>query len=242
MILAIASVVKDHASGEKGIAERNKAKLREIVGARQQRLIDLGEILIDEVNHELDRRARKRRGVQRVELIDAEVARDVMCAVASDILLARAPRKDNLMNALLSWISWQDELATIRVPNVEVKNRSTDDEDLVIPLGPNESRRLRLYLDKVRPRALRHDDKANPFLFPAQGPTVGPAQFSLRRTDRTAHAAHEKGRRHPDEPASLSPSRRMDLAQEGSGSPARCAAPARAQEPRDHASTLCRDR
>jgi integrase len=115
----------------------------------------------------------KRRGVQRVELIDAEVARDVMCAVASDILLARAPRKDNLMNALLSWISWQDELATIRVPNVEVKNRSTDDEDLVIPLGPNESRRLRLYLDKVRPRALRHDDKANPFLFPAQGPTVG---------------------------------------------------------------------
>jgi hypothetical protein len=58
-ILAIASVVKDHASGEKGIAERNKAKLREIVGARQQRLIDLGEILIDEVNHELDRRARE---------------------------------------------------------------------------------------------------------------------------------------------------------------------------------------
>jgi integrase len=172
-IQAIASIVKDHASGEKGIAARNKAKLREIVGGRQQRLIDLGEILIDEVNQELDRRARKRPGVRRAELIDPELARDVMCAVASDILLARAPRKDNLMRGRLSWISWQGELATIRVPNVEVKGWSADDPDLVIPLGLNESRRLRLYLDKVRPKALRNGDEANPFIFPAQGPTIG---------------------------------------------------------------------
>jgi integrase len=173
-VLTVASIIKDHASGEKGIAKRNKAKLREIVGGRQQRLIDLGEILIDEVNTELDRRARRARGTARTDLIDAELARDVMCALASDILLARAPRKENLLGALLSWISWRDDLATIRVPNVEVKMRGEDDPDLVIPLGPNESRRLRQYLDKIRPKALMEGDEANPFLFPAQGPTVGP--------------------------------------------------------------------
>ncbi len=173
-VLTVASIIKDHASGEKGMAKRNKAKLREIVGGRQQRLIDLGEILIDEVNTELDRRARRARGTARTELIDAELARDVMCVLASDILLARAPRKENLLGARLSWISWLDDLATIRVPNVEVKMRGEDDPDLVIPLGPNESRRLRQYLDKVRPKALMEGDKANPFLFPAQGPTVGP--------------------------------------------------------------------
>ncbi|MCR9150287.1 MAG: site-specific integrase [Rhodobacteraceae bacterium] len=172
-IEAIASLIKDHASGEKGIAKRNRAKLREIVGARQQRLIDVGEILIDEVNAELDRRARRCRGVLRKDLIDAELARDVMCVVASDILLARAPRKENLVGIRLSWISWQDDLAAIRVPNVEVELRNVDDPDLVIPLGPHESRRLRLYLDKIRPKALRPGDATNPFLFPAQGPTVG---------------------------------------------------------------------
>jgi hypothetical protein len=170
-VVAIASIIKDQPSGEKGISKRNKAKLREIVGGRQQRLIDLGEILSDEINAELDRRARRARGVARTDLIDAELARDVMCVVASDILLARAPRKENVTGIQLTWISWQDEFATIRVPNVEVKMRTADDPDLVIPLGPNESRRLRLYLDKVRPRALREGDGANPFLFPAQGPT-----------------------------------------------------------------------
>ncbi|GAD57700.1 hypothetical protein MBELCI_3752 [Limimaricola cinnabarinus LL-001] len=164
----IAKTISDHAVGEKGIARRNKDKLRQIIGHRQQRLLDLGEILIDEVNTELDRRVRKKRGARRLDQIDTELARDVMCVLASDILLARAPRKANVAGAKLSWISWRGDLATITVPNVELKMRTSDDPDLPIPLGENESRRLRLYLDKIRPKALRAGDQRNPFLFPAQ--------------------------------------------------------------------------
>jgi hypothetical protein len=63
----------------------------------------------------------------------SELARDVMCAVASDILLARAPRKENVLGIRLPWISWQGDGATVRVPNVEVKMRTSDDPDLCDP-------------------------------------------------------------------------------------------------------------
>lgn len=187
----IARTIRDHAAGGKGIARRNKDKLRQIIGGRQQRLLDLGEILIDEVNAELDRRVRRKRGARRLDQIDTELARDVMCVLASDILLVRAPRKANVTWAMLSWISWRGDLATITVPNVEVKMRTSDDPDLPIPLGENESRRLRLYLDKIRPRALRAGDDLNPFLFPAQGsrvdqdqPFVGLLERLMRHTKR----------------------------------------------------------
>lgn len=175
-ILEIAAMVKDYAAGGKGISRRNKAKLRQIVGGRQQRLIDLGEILINEVNDELERRVRKKPGEKRLDHMDPELARDVMCVLASDLLLARAPRKENVLRARLSWISWRGGLATVTVPNVEVKMRTSDDPDLPIPLGASESRRLRLYLDKIRPKALREGDGHNPFLFPAQGSSSGPDQ------------------------------------------------------------------
>lgn len=173
---AIALMIADYTSGEKGISRRNKSKLREIVGQREQRLLDLGEILINEVNTDLDRRTGKRSGAARLRNITAENARDVMCAVASDILLARAPRKANVTGIELSWIAWHEEMATITVPNVAVKGRTIDDQDLRIPLDENESRRLRLYVDKIRPKALRAGDDFNPFLFPGQGPSVGPNQ------------------------------------------------------------------
>ncbi|CTQ33928.1 site-specific integrase [Jannaschia rubra] len=188
---SIASTIKDYAAGGKGITKRNKDKLRQIIGDRQQRLLDLGEILIDEVNAELDRQARKKRGASRLEYLDIEMVRDVMCVLASDILIARAPRKANVTRAKLSWISWRGELATITVPNVEVKMRTSDDPDLPIPLGENESRRLRMYLDKIRPKALRKGDELNPFLFPAQGssverdqPFVGLLERLMRHTHR----------------------------------------------------------
>lgn len=187
----IAATIKDYSAGGKGISRRNKDKLRQIIGEKQQRLLDLGEILIDEINAELDRKVRKKRGAQRLEQVDAVLARDVMCVVASDILLARAPRKANVTRARLSWISWRGDRATITVPNVEVKMRTSDDPDLPIPLGENESRRLRMYLDKVRPKALRKDDKLNSFLFPAQGssvdlnePYVGLMERLMRHTHR----------------------------------------------------------
>jgi hypothetical protein len=170
----IVVTIRDHAAGGKGITRRNKDKLRQIVGGKEQRLLDLGEILIDEVNAELDRRVRRKRGGKRLDQVDTELARDIMCVLASDILLARAPRKANLTWAKLSWISWRGDVATITVPNVEVKMRTNDDPDLPIPLGENESRRLRLYLDKIRPKALRVGDELNSFLFPAQGGIVDP--------------------------------------------------------------------
>jgi integrase len=171
-IREIAAIIGERTTTERGIARRNKAKLRELVGNRAQALIDLGDILIDEVNREVDRRARRSRGVARKDLLDVELARDIMCAVASDIFLARAPRKENVLGIRLPWISWRGDRATIRVPSVEVKGRTSDDPDLVIPLGPNESRRLRLYLDKVRPLALQEGEETNPFLFPAQRQTI----------------------------------------------------------------------
>ena len=161
-----------------------------IIGQREQRLLDLGEILITEVNAELDRRVRRKPGRKRLEHLDAELARDIMCVLASDILLARAPRKANVIGIMLSWISWRGDLATITVPNVEVKMRTSDDPDLPIPLGEHESRRLRMYLDNVRPKAIRPGDELNPFLFPAQGSKVEldrPFEGLLERLMRHTH-------------------------------------------------------
>jgi len=186
----IASTIKDYSAGGKGISRRNKDKLRQIIGESQQRLLDLGEILIDEVNAELDRRVRKQRGAHRLEQVDADMARNVMCVLASDILLARAPRKANVTRARLSWISWRGDLATITVPNVEVKMRTSDDPNLPIPLGMNESRRLRLYLDKIRPKALRAGDERNPFVFPAQGSSMDPDQPYIGLMERLMRHTH----------------------------------------------------
>ncbi|UWR32682.1 site-specific integrase [Sulfitobacter sp. W027] len=189
-IRAIAATVSDYSAGDKGIAKRNKDKLRQIIGARQQRLLDLGEILVDEINSKLDQRARKQRGTPRLELFDTEMVRNIMCVLASDILLARAPRRANVTKAKLSWISWRGDLATITVPNVELKMRTSDDPDLPIPLGENESRRLRMYLDKIRPKALRAGDEFNPFLFPAQGPTAARGQPYVSLLERLMRHTH----------------------------------------------------
>lgn len=189
-IRAIAATISDYSAGDKGIAKRNKGKLRQIIGARQQRLLDLGEILVEEINGKLDRRARKNRGTPRLELFDTEMARDFTCVLASDVLLARAPRKANVTRAKLSWISWRGDLATITVPNVELKMRTSDDPDLPIPLGEHESRRLRMYLDKIRPKALRAGDEFNPFLFPAQGPTAARGQPYVGLLERLMRHTH----------------------------------------------------
>lgn len=165
----IRDIVAAHSSGAAGIAARNKAKLRQLVGEREQRLIDLGDIVTEEINARLDRLARRQSGRPRWTLLDIEDARDVMSTIASDIMLARAPRSDNVIGIKLSWISWEGGLARITVPNVEVKGRLASDPDLPIPLDPQASRRLRIYLDKVRAKALMAGDDKNPFLFPAQG-------------------------------------------------------------------------
>ncbi|TYB81716.1 site-specific integrase [Maritimibacter fusiformis] len=173
---AIAGHIKEHAIGETGISRRNKARLRQIIGDRQQRLIDLSDILTDEVNSIIDKRKRKCRGKTRMDLLGPEEARDVMCAIASDILLARAPRRANITGIRLSWISWAGGTARIIVPNVQVKGRDSDDPDLHIPLDEHASARLKSFIEKVRPKALRAGDDENPFLFPSQGEGGEPGQ------------------------------------------------------------------
>nr|WP_309502360.1 site-specific integrase [uncultured Roseovarius sp.] len=189
-INAIAGHIKEHAIGESGISRRNKARLRQIIGDRQQRLIDLSDILIGEVNRVIDGQ-KKGRGKSRLDLVGKEEARDIMCAIASDILLARAPRRANITGIRLSWISWTGGTARIIVPNVEVKGRESDDPDLHIPLDEHATARLKLFLDKVRPKALRTGDDDNPYLFPAQGegskrgqPYVGLLERLVRHTKR----------------------------------------------------------
>jgi len=166
---AIRAHINEHAIGETGISRRNKARLRQLIGDRQQRLIDLSDILIGEVNSALDEKKRKRHGKSRVDLFGPEEARDIMCAIASDILLARAPRRANVTGIRLSWISRASGTARIVVPNVEVKGRDSDDPDLHIPLDEHASARLKLFIEKLRAKALRPGDDDNPYLFPAQG-------------------------------------------------------------------------
>lgn len=188
---AIAGHIKEHAIGETGISRRNKARLRQIIGDRQQRLIDLSDILTDEVNSIIDKRKRKSRGKTRMDLLGPEEARDIMCAIAGDILLARAPRRANITGIRMSWISYIGGMARIVVPNVQVKGRDCDDPDLHIPLDEHASARLKSFIEKVRPKALRAGDDENPFLFPSQGeggdlgqPYAGLLERLVRHTKR----------------------------------------------------------
>lgn len=188
---AILGHIKEHAIGEMGISRRNKARLRQIIGDRQQRLIDLSDILTDEVNSIIDKRKRKCRGKTRMDLLGPEEARDIMCAIASDILLARAPRRANVTGIRMSWISYTGGMARIVVPNVQVKGRDSDDPDLHIPLDEHASARLKSFIEKVRPKALRAGDDENPFLFPSQGeggdlgqPYAGLLERLVRHTKR----------------------------------------------------------
>jgi integrase len=172
-INAIARHISEHAVGEAGISRRNKARLRQLVGQRQQRLIDLSDILTAEVNSAIDRKKRTARGKSRLDLVGSEEARDLMCAVAHDILMARAPRRANVTGIRLAWISSSEGRSRIVVPSVEVKGRQADDPDLHIPLDEHASARLRIFVEKVRPKALRESDHDNPYLFPSQADNGG---------------------------------------------------------------------
>ena len=146
--------------------------------------IDLTDTLVAEINAELARRRkryRKKHGVlpEPTEVVDLELARDVMAALAQDIMLVRAPRSANLVGIRLDWIAFQGSRARITVPAAVVKGREANDPDLPIPLGEQTSRQLRLYIEQIRPLALQSGDELNPFLFPCQD------HRSFRPTDRT---------------------------------------------------------
>ncbi|MGP6089209.1 tyrosine-type recombinase/integrase [Antarctobacter jejuensis] len=178
----------------RGIAPRNMSKLRQFNETRIQQTIDLSAVLLRDINASIQRKrkaARKSDGglPEAAEVLDAELGRDVMAALAHDILLARAPRSDNVVKARLDWVTWQDGRARIVVPAVQVKMRNAGDADLTIQLGQATSKLLRTYLETVRPRILTASQKENPYLFPSQGETNADGHYAglLKRVTRRLH-------------------------------------------------------
>ncbi|MFU8865641.1 MAG: tyrosine-type recombinase/integrase, partial [Rhodobacterales bacterium] len=169
----IENLAERYTNKKRGIAPRNRAKLRKFDAQRIQTTIDLGDTIITGVNKEIDRRRKahqRKHGVfpKRSDVIDRELARDIMAVIAHETLLRCAPRSDNLINARLDWIGWQNDLAVLTIPARDVKMRDADDEDLRLPLGGRVSKLLRMYLDYVRAKALLENDDVNPYLFPRQ--------------------------------------------------------------------------
>lgn len=172
-LVEIGELIEEYASGRRGIAARNKAKLRQFTPERIQTTIDLTDQLVAHVNRTVEARRkthRRKHGVlpRSTEVYDRELARDVMVALAHSIMMKRGPRSANLIGIRLNWIRWQNDLATIVIPSTDVKMRGKSDPDLLIPLGISASRLLRGYLDKIREKALQPGDEQNPYLFPGQ--------------------------------------------------------------------------
>ncbi|SLN54852.1 site-specific tyrosine recombinase XerC [Pseudoruegeria aquimaris] len=170
----ISDLISLHKPGFTGISPRNKAKLQQFTDDRIVKTIRLTGTIVTQVNNEIDRRRRVQRKKTRklpakADVMDAELIRDVMAALAHDILMTRAPRSDNVLRARLDWVSWHGDLARLTVPAGEVKMRSSGDADLPIPLSESTSRLLRTYLEVLRPRVLQSGDAQNPYLFPGHG-------------------------------------------------------------------------
>ena len=178
----------------KGIAPRNRAKLAHLTPKRERLFKGLSGRILKDVDAEVRlRRAERKRlaagaagDMEAVGPADARgpgdrdrvpgpfplwtrvMARQVMCAVAHDLMMARAPRSANVLGLRLDWIRWRERIAVIEVPATEVKGWRPTDPPLVIELGPAESALLRRFVETVRPHALGPGDARNPYLFPSQ--------------------------------------------------------------------------
>ncbi|MCB1358664.1 MAG: tyrosine-type recombinase/integrase [Maritimibacter sp.] len=164
----IDALVATYQTNHKGIAPRNKRKLRQFDDVRIQQFIDMADKLVADINGRLNGRKTPRKVSQEQAQLPIEVGRDIMAALAHAILLDRAPRSANVVGARLDWVTFLNGKARITVPAVEVKMRGDGDDDLVIPLSAHTSALLRKYLDKVRPACLAPGDELNPYLFPTQ--------------------------------------------------------------------------
>ncbi|OOY24892.1 hypothetical protein BMI91_00100 [Thioclava sediminum] len=192
----IRALIRFYDTGRRGIAPKNKKKLREFTEPRIQSTIDLSGTVMTGINAEIDRRRKnksKKIAIRpdRLDVIDLELARDIAAVLAHDILLTRAPRSANIIEARLEWIVFQDEKAVLSIPAPEVKGRKQGDPDYAVRLGAGASRLMRSYIEKIRPILLHPDDKENPYLFPRQ--EGGQFEFNapyrgiLRRVTRLLH-------------------------------------------------------
>ena len=192
----IRALIRLYDTGGRGIAPKNKEKLRQFTEPRIQATIDMSGIVMTGLNAEIDERrksAKSKTGVlpERIKMIDVEMARDIAALLAHDILLTRAPRSANVIEARLDWIAFQDEKAVLTIPATEVKGRTAKDPDYVVWLGERASRLMRTFIDKIRPILLRSDDRDNPYLFPRQGDrnfkSNAPYKGILKRVVRLLH-------------------------------------------------------
>ncbi|AHM05774.1 hypothetical protein roselon_03519 [Roseibacterium elongatum DSM 19469] len=192
----IRSLIRFYETGRRGIAPKNKKKLREFTEARIQSTIDLSGTVMTGINTEIDRRrkaVRKKTGVlpDRLDVIDVELARDIAAVLAHDILLTRAPRSSNVIEAHLDWIAYQDGKAVLTIPAPEVKGRKAGDPDYVVHLGDRASRLMENYINKIRPILLHSEDAENPYLFPRQEggkfKINAPYRAILKRVTRLLH-------------------------------------------------------
>ncbi|GAA6162191.1 hypothetical protein NBRC116589_43650 [Ruegeria sp. HU-ET01832] len=180
----IADLIRLHDTGISGIAPRNKAKLQQFTETRVTGTVRLSGSIIAAVNDEVDRRRKAHKAKSgtlpaKIDVMDAELIRDVMAALAHDILMSRAPRSDNVLRARLDWISWHGDVARLTVPAAEVKMRGKGDADLPILLSESTSRLLRKYLEDLRPHILKSGDRQNPYLFPGQGKGANGAHYGV---------------------------------------------------------------
>jgi integrase len=158
----IDALVETYDRPYEGISPRNKAKLKQFDDVRIQRLIDMTDLVVADVNVKVAFPRSADSG------ISPEAARDIMAALAHAILMEKAPRSANVTGARLEWVGFVNDNATITVPAAQVKMRDPREGPLVIPLSPHASALLRTYLDKVRPTCLASGDERNPYLFPSQ--------------------------------------------------------------------------
>lgn len=183
----------------KGISLKNKRILRKFSDERIQALIDMPDAMIRDVNREVERRReaiRKAKGVlpRPVDVFDVSLIKNVMLVLSAHIMLARAPRKENLSGMKLEWIRWREGLATVEVPAEFVKSREEQDGPLHIPLNAQASRLLDQYLKALRPKVLHPDDRQNPFLFPSP-PHAGKQRIGASyetMPDRLVDQVHER--------------------------------------------------
>jgi site-specific recombinase XerD len=192
----IRALIRFYETGRRGVAPKNKKKLREFTEPRIQATIDLSGTVMTGINAEIDRRrkaAKKRTGMlpDRLDAIDIELARDIAAVLAHDILLTRAPRSSNVIEAQLDWIAFQDGKAILSIPASKVKGRKAGNPDYVVRLGERASRLMRNYIEKIRPILLHAGDKENPYLFPRQEggkfKINAPYRGILKRVTRLVH-------------------------------------------------------
>lgn len=153
------------------VAPRNQARLEMFTEERAVRFCGLSAHLLRGIKLDVADRRRKAKAKGEpsglADLYDSALACRVMQVIAHDLMLARAPRSANVLEARLDWIRWRGGCASLVVPAARVKMRTGQDPDLIVPLGEEASETLRVYLEVIRAKALREGDEANPHLFPS---------------------------------------------------------------------------